>query len=142
MLNFSSKLMLLIAVFSWGTGCGNTTNSGHAPEAVLKIPSIALVGSWVLFDASSSADKDGLIVSYVFSVDNLKPDHVQTDPKLFWTFENTGKHTVRLTVYDDEGYSDTDERTMSVVTELPSFEPDAKDAASYPDETESIILAE
>ncbi|MCJ7614128.1 PKD domain-containing protein [Candidatus Bathyarchaeota archaeon] len=70
-----------------------------------------VVGEAIGFDASSSVDPDGTIVSYVWnfgddaSSENVKPSH---------TYTLAGNYTVRLTVVDDHGISMSNTTTLTV----------------------------
>jgi hypothetical protein len=64
-----------------------------------------------LFDATSSHDEDGKIVSYVWEIDN----QTKEGNSIYHKFKKLGEQTVKLTVTDDSGESRTTEFQVSIV---------------------------
>ena len=86
-----------------------------APRAVCDaMPSAAIVGNEVRFDASSSTDSDGAIVSFAWDFDD---GEVGQGAILGHTFDAVGSYAVSLVVVDDRGGSD--EATCVVSVALP-----------------------
>ena len=82
-------------------------------------PTNPAVGSWVQFDASSSSDPDGSIVSYAWSYGDGYTDSALT-PTAFHSFGAAGTYVVTLTVTDDDGHTDTMTQAVQVgTTNLP-----------------------
>ena len=97
------------------------TRTVTVAEAVNEPPSAAFevstaspdVGDAVRFDASASTDPDGAITEYRwdFTGDGT-PD--SRGPRVEHTFEQTGEHTVTLTVIDGDGATDVSRGTVAV----------------------------
>ena len=80
-------------------------------------PTSPQVGQAVHFDASSSHDPDGSIVSYSW---NFGDGHTAAGVSVAHSYSHAGSYTVRLTVRDDDGASATKTKTVSVAA-APSF---------------------
>ncbi|RLE36802.1 hypothetical protein DRJ23_06845, partial [Candidatus Acetothermia bacterium] len=80
-------------------------------------PTSPQVGQAVHFDASSSHDPDGSIVSYSW---NFGDGHTGSGVSVTHSYSHAGSYTVRLTVRDDAGMSATKTKTVSVAA-APSF---------------------
>jgi len=65
----------------------------------------------VTFDASSSYDSDGTIVSYAW---DFKDEYTGNGETLNHTFNSTGNYNVKLTVTDDKGATDSATKTITV----------------------------
>jgi len=74
-------------------------------------PSSPTPGVWVQFDGSGSTDPDGSIVSYAWQFGD---GATGTGASAYHRFSSAGSYTVRLTVTDDDGASDTTTRTIAV----------------------------
>ncbi|MHB8585013.1 MAG: PKD domain-containing protein [Thermoplasmatota archaeon] len=72
------------------------------PTAALSGPANSVAGVPVTFNASASADKDGTIISYNFTVDG-KNRGIQGSPLTTLNTTVAGKHTVSVLVMDNEG---------------------------------------
>jgi PKD domain len=72
--------------------------------------SIANLGEEVHFDASASTDNNS-IVQYVWQIGN----EMIIGPTASYTFHSTGEQTAVLTVYDENGQSDSTELTVRVL---------------------------
>jgi PKD repeat protein len=71
------------------------------------------VGQWIQFDASGSSDPDGTIVSYEWSFgDGTTASGVRVNKR----YNSAGSYTVRLTVRDDRGATDSATKTVTVGT--------------------------
>ncbi|MFB6172615.1 MAG: PKD domain-containing protein [Haloarculaceae archaeon] len=84
------------------------------PEASFAVRSDVLeVGSPISLDASASSDSDGEIVAYEWDLDGDGTyDATGTSPTP--TFSDVGEHTSRLRVTDDDGATDTVEKTIDL----------------------------
>ncbi len=69
------------------------------------------VGQWIQFDASASSDPDGTIVSYSWEFgDGTTATGVRVNKR----YGTAGTYTVRLTVQDDRGATDTETKQVTV----------------------------
>jgi PKD repeat protein len=76
-------------------------------------PGSPSVGQWIQFDASGSSDPDGTIVSYEWSFgDGTTASGVRVNKR----YNSAGSYTVRLTVRDDRGATDSATKTVTVGT--------------------------
>lgn len=75
-----------------------------APQARIEGPSRAFPGVPLRWDASSSTDIDGKIISYEWRFSDGWTDK---NPQIQRTFENEGVYTLTLTVKDDRGVSNS-----------------------------------
>ncbi|MDD5504905.1 MAG: PKD domain-containing protein [Candidatus Omnitrophica bacterium] len=73
-----------------------------APVAKIDAPSVICIGKAVTFDASGSGDPDGDALRYYWSIGDEAVK--QAGPKMVYTFNSGGVHTVRLMVDDGRGY--------------------------------------
>ncbi len=86
------------------------------PVAVFTFsPASPLVGQSVSFDASSSYDPDGVIVSYRWDLDGNGTDDAFT-PTVNATYNSSGVAMVRLTVTDNDGLSSTSTQPVVIST--------------------------
>ncbi len=76
-------------------------------------PSSPNVNEWVSFDASSSYDPDGYIASYSWNFGDGATGSGRTTQK---RYSSAGTYTVRLTVTDDQGATDTTTRSLTVAS--------------------------
>ena len=75
----------------------------------------ARTGDRIRFDASSSSDPDGRIVSYEWAWEsNESSDTKVTSPTIEHIFSSSGSHQVTLRVTDDQGATGTVTQTVSV----------------------------
>jgi PKD repeat protein len=70
----------------------------------------------VTFDASASTDADGQVVQYEW---DFGDDQIGSGEIVTYTFAEKGLYTVSLTVYDDDGASDTASGTVEVLGLVP-----------------------
>jgi len=88
--------------------------SNQPPTATFTVsPSSGSPGTWFIFDASGSQDVDGSIVSYNWQYGDGTTDSGITPHH---TYASAASYTVRLTVTDNNGASDTTTRTVVVQT--------------------------
>ena len=78
-------------------------------------PAAPSVGQSVSFDASSSYDPDGVIVTYQWDLDGNGTNDAFT-PTINVTYNSAGIANVRLTVIDNDGLSSTTTQTVIVTT--------------------------
>jgi|GEM_PF-2250767 len=99
--------------------CGPIVVEGEnePPNAVLTVQGDAVAPEEpVILDASGSSDPDGRIVSYAWDLDgDGTADDTTSTPVLNTSFDATGNYTVTVTVEDDDGATDSDEATVTVV---------------------------
>ena len=74
-------------------------------------PESPLVGEEITFDASSSTDSDGEIVSYEWDFGDGASG---TGEVAFHSYSSVGDYTVTLTVTDDEGATDSVSKTVNI----------------------------
>ncbi len=79
-------------------------------------PSNPTPGAWVHFDASGSSDPDGSIVSYSW---NFGDGGTGSGVSIYHRFTSAGTYTVRLTVIDNDGASDTTTQSVTVAAATP-----------------------
>ena len=72
-------------------------------------PLVSLLENYT-FDASSSYDEDGKIISYLWKIG----DHTFEGNAINHIFNSTGEHQVSLTIIDDDGESRTKQLTVNV----------------------------
>ena len=86
------------------------------PVAVIAwTPSRAIAGSTVVaFDGSNSLDPDGAIATYIWEFGDGTVGHGKTATH---SYAYTGTYTVELVVLDEDGLSDRDVQTLSVVAQ-------------------------
>lgn len=93
-------------------------SSDSVPTAAFTTSSnVIVVDESVAFDAGTASDADGQLERYEWTVDG----ETATGETVSWTFESTGEHSVTLRVTDDEGLTDTVERTVIVRSRRASF---------------------
>lgn len=93
----------------------------------------------IVFDASKSEDKDGNIISYLWSKEG-----VELSKEKYFTINNlsVGKHRITLTVIDDKGATDKDDIIITIISL--KNEDDNKNKAPIADagENQSIKLGD
>lgn len=78
------------------------------------------VGETVTFDATASHDPDGFIVWYEWDFGDGSTGFGE---KVFHTYTSPGDYTVTLTVSDNDGFTDTETKVITVVEEEEVEEP-------------------
>ncbi len=76
-------------------------------------PSEPVVNESILFNASSSYDMDGTIISYIWDFGDGN-NATESDPITNHAYQNPGNYTVKLTVTDNDGLNHTTMKTFSV----------------------------
>lgn len=89
-----------------------TAAANQPPKAVITATPMQSGSSSIAFDAYSSSDSDGTIVSYAW---NFGDGETATGDYVEHTYQSAGDYTVVLTVVDDAGASSQDSMTISVV---------------------------
>ena len=118
-------LVLVITMFL--VGCGGSgipttppVTSNQSPIASFTATSTSGVAPLeVSFNASSSSDSDGSIVSYAW---DFKDGDIGNGEAINHTFSSIGSYNVLLTVTDDEGATDLDIKAIIVTTPEPTPE--------------------
>jgi len=96
-------------VFEEVGGGGQAPNEG--PTARIDVsPAEPVAGEQITFDGTGSADPDGTIASYEWTLDG---DVVSSEPSDTFTLD-AGEYTAGLTVTDDDGASDAASATLTV----------------------------
>jgi hypothetical protein len=105
--------VVLEAPLRIGSGGGGGTN--QPPTAVIAGPATlaAVVGTPVTFGSTGSADPDGTIAAYAWTLAGATPSSATT-PSATVTYAAAGTYVVRLQVTDDRGASATAEKTVTV----------------------------
>lgn len=106
---FLSLLILSVTIFL--SGCGFTNQSPTASFSAS--PASGKSPLEVNLDASSSNDPDGYISTYEWEFGDGDTEEWSFSSTTH-TFDSTGNYTVKLTVYDDEGASDSVSKQISV----------------------------
>jgi hypothetical protein len=89
-----------------------TVTVNAAPTAAFSVdPAVPTAGETVSIDASGSADPDGSIASYEWTVDGRS---IGSGPSVEFGFESPGEHDVRLTVTDDDDAVTTTSEAVTV----------------------------
>ncbi|GAI93826.1 unnamed protein product, partial [marine sediment metagenome] len=108
----SILVIFLILVLA---GCGVVPPLNQSPIASFTAnPNSGIVPLEVFFNASSSYDPDGTIVSYVW---DFEDGNTGTGETINHTFSSTGSFNVELTVTDNEGAIDSTTKLIITVTE-------------------------
>jgi PKD repeat protein len=96
--------------------CGHLSPN-VAPTAAFALPASLTAASPATFDASTSADPDGSIVSYAW---DFGDGVTGTGRTAAHTFARSGTYLVTLTVTDDEGLTASVSRTLAVANSAPT----------------------
>lgn len=115
--------------------------TNQAPTAVfLFSPQEPKVGETINFDASSSTDSDGEIISYEwdFGDENLATSSVATTSH---TYATSGEYLITLAVFDDKNASSTATATISVLPEILQEQED-ETPTTTPSENNKIKISE
>jgi len=84
-------------------------------------PAIPVINETVTFNASLSTDLDSNITTYTWRVDGICCGSCGGPSQLFWSnFSQPGNHSVKLTVEDEDGLTDSLTKNVSV-----NYRPDA-----------------
>lgn len=103
------------ADFTDAASCGTLTVEANTPPTAdfSYSPAEPVPGETVSF-VSEATDEDGDVVQYLWTVDG---EPVGETPELTYTFEEAGDYSVELTATDDDGATDTANKTVTVVEE-------------------------
>ncbi len=108
----NALLALGIAVLV--VGCFPKPSGPQPPQALFSFnPITPKVGDDVVFDASESKDPDGQIIEYLWDFGDGSP--TESGPIVLHAYESAGQYTVKLTVTDDQGLSNSSEKSITVV---------------------------
>ena len=111
-------LVLFILLISVLVGCGVVPPLNQSPIAsFIANPNSGEAPLEVSFDASSSYDPDGNIVSYEW---NFKDGNTGSGEMINHTFISTGNYNVKLAVFDDEGATDSVTKSITVTYPITS----------------------
>lgn len=113
----ASVVFLVIGLALLG-GClpGQKPSAPQPPQAQFSFtPITPKVGDEVVFDASASKDPDGQIIEYLWDFGDGSPS--ESGPAVIHVYDAVGKYTVKLTVTDSQGLSNSLEKSVQVVEE-------------------------
>jgi PKD repeat protein len=111
--------MLVLGVVVLVTGCFQAQKTPQPPQAQFSFsPITPKVGDEVVFDASASKDPDGQIVEYLWDFGDGSP--AESGPTVIHAYESPGQYTVKLTVTDDQGLSNSTEKALTVLASVVS----------------------
>lgn len=111
----SIGFLLVGLVFLWGCLPGQKPGP-QPPQAQFSFsPITPKVGEDVVFDASASKDPDGQIVEYLWDFGDGSPE--ESGPLVIHAYDTAGRYTIRLTVTDDGGLSNSLEKPIQVIEE-------------------------
>jgi|AntAceMinimDraft_9_1070365.scaffolds.fasta_scaffold40884_1 PKD repeat protein len=118
---FLVVLFLTLALFLSGCNGGVTTppiTTNQSPTASFTAnPTSGVVPLNVSFNASNSSDSDGSITSYAW---DFKDGETGNGEIISHTFSSTGSYSVKLTVIDNEGATDSVTKTITVTDPIVS----------------------
>ncbi len=106
-----------------------------APDAVISARTYAFVNDSMVFEAIKSSDSDGEIVSYSW---NFGDGSMGSGVTVSHTFNETGGYMVSLLVTDDEGLTDTDEISVSVMIDSDDDQWGDEEESEYGTDPENI----
>jgi len=117
--HFLVGLFLMLVMFLVGCngngGPAPPTTPNQTPTASFTAnPTSGVVPLAVSFNASSSSDPDGSITSYAW---DFKDGATGSGQTINHTFSSTGSYSVKLTVTDNEGATDSTTKTITVTYE-------------------------
>ena len=116
---FLVVLFLTLAIFLSGCSGGVTTppiTTNQSPTASFTAnPTSGIAPLGVSFNALSSSDSDGSIISYAWDFKDGNTGNGQT---INHTFSSTGSYNVMLTVIDNEGATDSVTKTITVTDSI------------------------
>ena len=114
---FLIPLFLILAMLLAGCNVGEGTTTppvtgNQSPTASFTAtPTSGVTPLVVSFNASTSSDSDGSIISYAW---DFKDGSTGTGQTINHTFSSTGSYNVKLTVIDNEGATDLTTKTITV----------------------------
>ena len=121
--------VLLLALLAVGATVGSAgvamaQQANEAPTAAFDhSPAEPAPGEAIVLNASASSDPDGDVATYQWDLNDDGQVDAEGGPNQRVAFPRAGAYTVRLTVVDDDGATDTTSRTIQVVgTEPPVAE--------------------
>jgi PKD repeat protein len=90
-----------------------TPHQNDSPNAALNVNAMSVeIGQYVCFNASESNDPDGTIIEYTWDFgDGTKDSGMYS----IYFYSSAGTYSVTLTVIDDEGASDIDSVSITVI---------------------------
>ena len=118
--------MLLVGCGSNGGPTPPITPNQSPTASFIANPTSGIAPLEVSFNASSSSDSDGSIISYVW---DFKDGNTGNGETVNHTFSSIGSYNVELTVTDNEGATDSTTKTITV-TETPNQSPTASFTAN------------
>lgn len=97
------------------SACTPSNAPNEVPVARLRAPVLADARQPVELVGGDSTDADGTLSSYAFSFGDGSPEVRWNQPSVQHVFVGAGRFTVRLTVTDDDGATDSVEQDVTLV---------------------------
>lgn len=101
----------------------NILTEGNPPAAEAGANQQVLAGDTVTLDGSASTDSDGTITKYLWTIPSLGTKEGITVTQTLPASIAPGDYTVVLTVTDNDGNTDNDTMTITVIDPTPADEP-------------------
>ena len=118
-MKFATSLLAIGLCSACATPDDDLVRGNTPPQAALRAPVIAPLGLPVRFDASSSMDLDGDLLSYVFQWNDGSEATATPDTIAFHTFDRVALVTVVVEVLDIRNAEARAEQDVSIRADYP-----------------------